>query len=145
MLDFFLAFVVLLGMMAYYGIPPTAHIVWLPVFVVLALASALGVGLWLAALNVRYRDVRYVVPFIIQVWMFATPIAYPSSLLPEKWRLLYGANPMVGVTEGFRWALLGAKTSPGPMFAMSGVVAAVLLVSGAFQFRRMERDFADVV
>lgn len=145
LLDFALAFVVLIGMMAYYGIVPTVHAAWLPLFVLLALVSALGVGLWLSALNVRYRDVRYVVPFIIQVWMFATPIAYPSSLLPDGWRLVYGLNPMVGVIEGFRWALLGTAQRPGPMVAVSVCVALMLLVTGAFQFRRMERDFADVM
>ena len=104
--DFLLAFVVLLGMMLYYGLVPTLNVFWLPLFVLLALVTSLGVGLWLSALNVEYRDVRYVVPFITQFWLFATPIAYPSSLLPEPWRTIYGLNPMVGVVEGFRWALL---------------------------------------
>ncbi len=108
--DFALAFVVLLGLMAWFGVAPTGHVIWLPAFLVLALVSALGVGLWLAALNVQFRDVRYVVPFLTQFWLFATPIAYPSSLLPEPWRSLYGLNPMAGVVEGFRWALLGLDT-----------------------------------
>jgi lipopolysaccharide transport system permease protein len=143
--DFCIAFAVLLGLMAFYGIAPTANIVWLPVFVLLSIATALGVGLWLSALNVQYRDVRYVVPFVIQFWMFATPIAYPSSLLREPWRTIYGINPMAGVVEGFRWALLGTSQAPGAMFAVSALAAALMLISGAFYFRRMERTFADIV
>jgi lipopolysaccharide transport system permease protein len=103
------------------------------------------VGLWLSALNVQFRDVRYVLPFLIQFWLFATPIAYPSSLLPEPWRTVYGLNPMVGVVEGFRWALLGSGQGPGPMIAVSAVAAVVILVGGAFYFRRMEKMFADLV
>jgi lipopolysaccharide transport system permease protein len=144
-IDFFLAFVVLLGMMLYYGIMPSANIFYLPLFLVLALVTSLGVGLWLSAMNVQYRDVRYVVPFIAQFWMFATPIAYPSSLLPEPWRTVYGINPMAGVVEGFRWALLGTNTAPGPMVGVSSLAAVLILVSGAFYFRRMEKTFADVV
>jgi lipopolysaccharide transport system permease protein len=143
--DFLLAFVVLLGMVLYYGLVPTLNVFWLPLFVLLALVTSLGVGLWLSALNVEYRDVRYVVPFITQFWLFATPIAYPSSLLPEPWRTIYGLNPMVGVVEGFRWALLGTKTAPGPIIAVSSAVALVILVTGAFYFRRMEKTFADIV
>ena len=143
--DFLLAFVVLLGMLVYYGVAPAANVAWLPLFLLLALVSALGVGLWLSALNVEYRDVRYTVPFLTQFWMFATPIAYPSSLLHEPWRTVYGLNPMVGVVEGFRWALLDVQTKPGPMLAASAVAASLLLISGAFYFRRMERTFADVV
>jgi lipopolysaccharide transport system permease protein len=143
--DFILAFVVLLGMMFYYGITPTMNALWLPLFSLLALIASLGVGLWLSALNVEYRDVRYVVPFITQFWLFVTPIAYPSSLLPQPWRTLYGVNPMVGVVEGFRWALLGTKTAPGPIIAVSSTVALVILVTGAFYFRRMEKTFADIV
>jgi lipopolysaccharide transport system permease protein len=143
--DFVLAFVVLLGMMLYYGTMPTLNVLWLPLFLLLALIASLGVGLWLSALNVEYRDVRYVVPFITQFWLFVTPIAYPSSLLPEPWRTLYGLNPMVGVVEGFRWALLGTKTAPGPIIAVSSTAAVVILVTGAFYFRRMEKTFADIV
>lgn len=143
--DFCLAFVVLLGMMLFYGIHPTINILWLPLLLVLVFVTALGVGLWLAALNVEYRDVRYMLPFITQFWMFATPIAYPSSLLPEPWRTLYGLNPMVGVVEGFRWALLGTRTAPGPMIIASILATLVILVGGAFYFRRMEKTFADVV
>ena len=111
----------------------------------LAVATSLGVGFWLSALNVQFRDVRYTIPFLVQAWLFATPIAYPSSLLDEPWRTLYGINPMVGVVEGFRWALLGTDTAPGPIILVSSVVAVALLVSGAFYFRRLEKTFADVV
>jgi lipopolysaccharide transport system permease protein len=138
-------FVLLAGMMAYQGIVPTAHIVWAPLFLLLALVTCLGAGLWLSALNVQFRDVRFAVPFLTQLWMFATPVAYPSSLLSEPWRTLFGLNPMTGVVEGLRWALLDAKTAPGPMVAVSSAAAAALLVSGAFWFRRMEKTFADLV
>jgi lipopolysaccharide transport system permease protein len=143
--DFVLAFAVLLGMMLFYGILPTVNIVWLPFFVLLIFITALGVGFWLSALNVQFRDVRFTVPFLTQFWLFATPIAYPSSLLSEPWRTLYGINPMVGVVEGFRWALLGAETAPGPIIVVSALVALASLVGGAFYFRRMEKTFADVV
>ena len=143
--DFVLAFVVLLGMMLFYGIVPTTAVAWLPLLLLLALVTSLGVGLWLTAMNVQFRDVRYAVPFLIQAWMFATPIAYPSSLLDEPWRTLYGINPMAGVVEGFRWALLGTETAPGSIVLVSALVAVGLLISGAFYFRRMEKTFADVV
>ncbi|MEZ4863294.1 MAG: ABC transporter permease [Caldilineaceae bacterium] len=145
LVDFALAFVILLGMMAFYGIAPTTNVLWLPFFLLLALITALGVGLWLAAMNVQFRDVRYTVPFLVQAWLFATPIAYPSTLLAEPWRTLYGVNPMAGVVEGFRWALLGTAQAPGPIVAVSALVAILLLVSGAFYFRRMEKAFADVI
>jgi lipopolysaccharide transport system permease protein len=132
-------------MMAWHGVPLTVHILWLPLFALLAFVTALGVGLWLSALNVEYRDVRYVVPFLLQFWMYATPIVYPSSLLKEPWRTVCGLNPMAGVVEGFRWALLGANTRPGLLIAVSSVMALLLLLSGAFYFRRMERTFADLV
>jgi lipopolysaccharide transport system permease protein len=132
-------------MLAWRGVPLTANALWLPAFLLLAFVTALGVGVWLAALNVEYRDVRFTVPFLIQFWMYATPIAYPSSLLPEPWRTLYGLNPMAGVVEGFRWSLAGAKTQPGPMILVSAAVALLLLITGAFYFRRMERVFADIV
>src|SRR6266545_3361315 len=144
-IDFLLAFVVLLGMMLYYGVVPTLNVLWLPLFVLLALVTSLGVGLWFSALNVEYRDVRYVVPFITQFWLFVTPIAYPSSLLHEPWRTIYGLNPMVGVVEGFRWALLRTNTAPGPIIAVSSGAAILILVTGAFYFRRMEKTFADIV
>ena len=143
--DFGLAFIVLLGMMLYFGIVPTMNVIWLPILLLLALVTSLGIGLWLTAMNVQFRDVRYVVPFLVQAWMFATPVAYPSSLLDEPWRTLYGINPMVGVIEGFRWALLGTKTAPGPIIIVSALVAAGLMISGIFYFRRMEKSFADVV
>lgn len=143
--DFVLAFAVLLLLMLYYGIVPTVNVLWLPFFLLLALITSLGTSLWLSTMNVQFRDVRYTVPFITQVWLFATPIAYPSSLLSEPWRTLYGINPMAGVVEGFRWALLGTDTGPGPIILVSTTAALVLLVSGAFYFRRMEKTFADVV
>jgi lipopolysaccharide transport system permease protein len=145
LVDFALSLVVLLGMMAFYGIAPSWRALAILPLIGLAVLTSLGAALWLAALNVEYRDVRYVVPFLTQVWLFATPIAYPSSLLPEGWRMLYAINPMVGVVEGFRWALLGAGTAPGPLILVSVLVALALLVSGAFYFRRMEATFADVV
>ncbi|UCC85351.1 MAG: ABC transporter permease [Gemmatimonadota bacterium] len=145
LVDFVIAFAVLLGMMLFYGVYPTGNIVWLPLLLVLAFATALGVGFWLSALNVQFRDVRYVTPFMVQFWLFATPIAYPSSLLEEPWRTLYGVNPMVGVVEGFRWALLGTDTAPGPIILVSSLVAFGLLVGGAYYFRRLEKTFADVV
>jgi lipopolysaccharide transport system permease protein len=145
MVDFVLAFIVLLGMMLYYGMLPTINVVWLPAFCLLAFVTSLGVGLWLSAMNVRFRDIRYIVPFVTQFWMFATPIAYPSSLLSEPWRTLYGLNPMVGVIEGFRWGLLGTDTAPGGIIIISSLMAMAILVSGAFYFRRAEKSFADIV
>jgi lipopolysaccharide transport system permease protein len=144
-IDFILAFVVLLGMMLFYNAVPTSAIVWMPFFVLLALTTALGVSFWVTAMNTQFRDVRYAVPFVVQAWMFATPIAYPSSLLQEPWRTLYGINPLAGVVEGFRWALLGTDTSPGPIIIVSALMSVSFLVSGAFYFRRMEKTFADVV
>jgi lipopolysaccharide transport system permease protein len=145
LVDFVLAFAVLLGMMMVYHIWPTANIIWLPLLLLLSFVTALGVGLWLSALNVEYRDIRYIVPFLTQFWMFLSPVVYPSSLLSEPWRTLYALNPMVGVLEGFRWALLGSGAGPGPMIGLSAIVSVLLLVTGAFYFRRMERNFADVV
>jgi lipopolysaccharide transport system permease protein len=143
--DFVIAFAVLLVMMGFYGIRPALTTLWLPVFFGLAFVTALGAGLWLSAINVQYRDVRYTLPFVVQFWMYATPIAYPSSLMSEPWRTIYGINPMVGVVEGFRWALLGTANAPGPMLAVSSAAALLMLVSGAVYFRRMEARFADVV
>ena len=142
--DFGIAFLVLIVLMLVYGIIPTVAIVFLPLFLLLALTTALGVGLWLSALNVEYRDIRYAVPFLVQVLLFASPVVYSSTLLDEPWRTLYGINPMVGVIEGFRWALLGT-TPPGPMLFISVLAAIAFLVSGAMYFRRMEKSFADVV
>ncbi len=145
LVDFGIAFVILLGMMVYYGITPTAAVFTLPFFLIVALGTALGVGLWLSALNVQYRDVRYAIPFLTQFWLFATPIAYPSSLVPEPWRFFFGLNPMAGVVEGFRWALLGTAHAPGLMLVVSVAAVLALLVGGLYYFRQMEKTFADVV
>jgi lipopolysaccharide transport system permease protein len=145
LVDFGVAFVLVIGMMAYYGVHPGWEIVTLPLFIIVELATALGVGLWLSALNVQYRDVRYTIPFLVQFWMFASPVVYSSTLVPTRWRPLYGLNPMAGVVEGFRWALLGKQPAPGAMFAVSLLVVMVLLVSGLYYYRRMEKNFADVV
>jgi lipopolysaccharide transport system permease protein len=144
--DFLLSLIVLVGMMLYYSIYPSAiSLLWLPLFLLLALVSSLGVGLWLSALNTQYRDVRYIVPFITQIWLYATPVVYPTNLLPDRWRLIYGLNPMVGVVEGFRWALLNSGNRPDATILISAAMAVFLTFSGAFYFRRTERVFADVV
>lgn len=143
-IDFGIALIILIGMMFYYGYIPTVNVLWLPVFILLAMVTALGVGLWLSAINVRYRDVRYVIPFLTQLWLFASPVVYSASLVPERFRALYGINPMAGVIEGFRWVLLGTEP-PSSMLLVSVVVVLVVLVSGAFYFRRSEKTFADVV
>jgi lipopolysaccharide transport system permease protein len=145
LVDFCISFTVLLGLMLHYRIRPTHNLIFLPFLLFLAFVTALGAGLWLSALNVRFRDVKYALPFITQAWMFATPIAYPSTLLHGVWKQVFALNPMVGVVEGFRWALLGTKTAPGPMIAASGLTAVMVLVGGAFYFRRMEKSFADLV
>lgn len=143
--DFGLAFIMLIGMMFYYGMAPTVNVLWLPLFLILASMTSLGASLWLSAMYVQFRDIRHIVPFLTQIWLFATPIVYPSSLLPEPWRTLYGINPMAGVIEGFRWALLGSGHAPGPIIIVSSLAAVALMLSGAFYFRRMEKTFADVV
>ena len=145
LVDFAIAFLVLVGLMFYYGFVPTLATLTLPMFILLALATALGVGLWLSALNVQYRDVGHAIPFLVQAWLYASPVAYAASLIPERWQALYAINPMVGVIEGFRWALLGTGPGPGPMLAVSSGITLVLLISGALYFRRMEKTFADVV
>ena len=145
LLDFLVAFVVLIGMMMYYHIRPTAAVWTVPLFLLLAVGAALGVGLWLSALNVQYRDVRYTIPFLTQFWLFLTPVAYPSTLVPVSWRALYGLNPMAGVVEGFRWALLGKTEGPGALLAVSVTIVVLVLVGGLYYFRRMEKTFADVV
>ena len=145
LVDFAIAFVILLLMLFVYGIVPGWQIVTLPAFILLAIMTALAVGLWLSALNVQYRDVRYTINFLIQFWLFATPVAYPSSIVPPQWRVLYGLNPMVGVVEGFRWCLLAKRESPSALVLVSALVVSVLLVGGLFYFRRMEQQFADVV
>lgn len=144
--DLGLSFLVLLGMVWWYGWRvDVSAVFWTPLLALLAVLTALGTGLWLSALNVRYRDVQHVVPFMTQLWLFATPIAYPSSLLPEPWRTVYALNPMVGVVEGFRWAILGLGGAPAAILTVSAFTALVILVSGAFFFRRVERTFADTV
>ena len=144
--DFALAFLVLIGMMIYYGVRPT-DVVWtLPLFLLLALVTALGVGLWLSALNVQYRDVGYVTPFLLQAWMYASPVVYSATLIPEGWaRIAYGLNPMAGVVQGFRWAILGVGEPPSGLIIISVLMALFLLISGMLYFKRMERTFADVV
>jgi lipopolysaccharide transport system permease protein len=144
LVDFAVSFVVLIIMMVYYGFEPTLYIVFLPLFLLLALATSLGVGLWLSALNVKYRDFQYMVPFLIQIWMFASPVVYASSLVPASLRVWYGLNPMAGVIEGFRWALLGSG-APSAMVLVSVGMVIVLFVSGMFYFRRMEQFYADIV
>jgi homopolymeric O-antigen transport system permease protein len=143
--DFACAFFVLVAMLFYYGVSLTWALWTLPLFILLAVMTSFAVGLWLSALNVEYRDVRYVVPFLAQFWFFVSPVAYPSSLVPERWKVLYSLNPMVGVVEGFRWALLGKTEAPGPWVAVSLVVTLVLFIGGLYYFRRMEKTFADVV
>jgi lipopolysaccharide transport system permease protein len=145
LLDFMVSFLLLLAVMGWYQISPSWRLLALAPLLILALATALGVGLWLATLNVRYRDVRYTVPFLSQILLFATPVAYPASMVPERWRPLLGLNPMAGVVEGFRWALLGVGQVSGGLLAIASAVAGMLLVSGLFYFRRMERGFADVI
>jgi lipopolysaccharide transport system permease protein len=145
LVDFMLAFGMLLLMCLKYHVRPTHNVIWLPGFVLLAFMTSLGVGLWLSALNVKYRDVKYAVPFLSQFWMFATPIAYPASLVSPQWRPLFGLNPMAGVVEAFRWAVLGTHTAPTAMIGISFLMAALILVSGMFYFRRMEKTFADRV
>lgn len=145
LVDFGIAMSVLVGMMFYYGIVPGLAILTVPLFICLALLTAFSIGIWLSALNVQYRDVRYTIPFLTQIWLFATPVAYPSSLLPEPWRSLYGLNPMAGVVEGFRWALLGSGNAAGSLVAVSVGVTVVLLIGGLWYFARMERTFADFI
>jgi lipopolysaccharide transport system permease protein len=145
LLDLGLALAVLGIGLLYYGVGLTIQTPLALAFLGLVVLTLMGAGLWLSALNVQYRDVRYVVPFLTQFWMFATPVAYPSSLLDEKWRFLYGLNPMAGAIEGFRWALLPTNQQPGPMLPVSIAVAFLLFITGLFYFRRVEKSFADVV
>jgi lipopolysaccharide transport system permease protein len=144
LVDFAVSFSILVIVMAYFGFIPTMNVIFLPLFILLGLATSLAIGLWLSALNVQYRDFQYTIPFMIQLWLFASPVVYPASLVPESVRFLYGLNPMAGVIEGFRWALLGTEM-PGAMILVSVSVVVVLLVSGAFYFRKMEQYYADVV
>lgn len=143
--DFAFAFLILLGMMVWYGIVPTPRLLILPFLLLLALLAAFGIGLWLSALNVRYRDVNYIIPFVVQVWLYASPVAYSSTLIPAQWQWLYGLNPMVGVIEGFRWALLGTSWTPGGLVLISTFVVFLVLLAGLVYFHRMEDTFADIV
>jgi lipopolysaccharide transport system permease protein len=145
LVDFATAFVLLIVVALYFGVSLSLTLLTIPIWAFLALLTALSVGLWLSALNVKYRDVRYTVPFVSQLWMFATPVAYPTSIVPESWRAVYALNPMVGVVDGFRWALFGVTPPPGITVVVSSIVVAVLLVGGLHYFRRMERTFADIV
>jgi lipopolysaccharide transport system permease protein len=145
LLDFAISFAVFLVLLLYYHVTPTGAVIWLPGFTLLAVLTALGVGLWLSALNALYRDVRYVVPFLVQFWMFASPVVYPSSLVSEKWRWLYGLNPMAGVIEGFRWALTGHGQPPGILLAASSVAVVFLVLSGLVYYHAVEGTMADVV
>jgi lipopolysaccharide transport system permease protein len=145
LIDFVITFILLLLLAGYYGIVPGLPLLTIPLWTLLAVMTALAVGLWLSALNVRYRDVRHTVPFLIQIWLFATPVAYPTSLVPEQWRALYALNPMVGVVDGFRWAVLGTSDPPRLTAAVSVVTVMLLMTGGLFYFRRMERTFADLV
>lgn len=142
--DFLIAFVVLLGLMLFYHVQITLMILTVPLFLLMTIMTALGVGFWLAALNVLYRDVNYLLPFMNQIWLFVSPIVYSSSMVPEKWQLIYALNPMKGIIDGFRWALLGSA-KPGPTFFISLGMAFILLISGMLYFRRMERTFADMI
>jgi len=144
MVDFAIAFTILIALMFYFGYLPTVRILSLPLFLLLAIMTSLAAGMWLSAINVRYRDVRFAVPFLVQLWLFASPVVYGSSLIPEQFQVLYGLNPMAGVIEGFRWALLGTNP-PGALMTVSVIIVIFLLISGMFFFQRMEKTFADVI
>lgn len=153
LVDFSIAFLVLLGMMVYYNFSPNSdyhiYLSWrwltLPLFILLAIVTSLGVGLWLSALNVLYRDINYILPFLTQFWLFVTPVAYSATMFSERWQFIISLNPMTGVVEGFRWALLGSEPGPGPLMAISVGISLILLVTGLYYFRRMERNFADLI
>ncbi len=146
LVDFVIAFVILIGLMIYYRVTPSVNVIWaLPAFLLLAIITALGVALWLAAINVQYRDVNYALPFMTQFWLFATPVAYSSLLISPKWRLVYSLNPMAGVVNGFRWALLGVGTGPDAGLWISVAIAVLILIGGLFYFRNMEKTFADTI
>jgi lipopolysaccharide transport system permease protein len=145
LVDFGVSFVMFVVLMVYYGIRPTPALLWFPAFILLAVLTALGVGLWLSALNALYRDVRYVLPFLVQFWLFASPVAYPASLVPQKWRWLYGLNPMAGVIEGVRWSLTGRTSPPGRLIFVSSAAVLIFVVSGVAYFQKVETTVADVV
>jgi lipopolysaccharide transport system permease protein len=145
LVDFAIAFLILIVLMIYYRITPGATVWWLPIFLLLAIVTALGVALWLSAINVQYRDVNYVLPFLTQFWLFLTPVAYSAKVISAKWQIVYSLNPMAGVVNGFRWALLGTNTGPNLNMAVSAAISLVVLISGVFYFRSMERTFADTI
>lgn len=145
LIDFLVTLVVLLGLLFYYQVMPDWRLITLPFFLLITSLAAIGVSLWLSALNVRYRDFVYALPFLIQLWMYASPVAYSTSIIPEKWRWLYSFNPAVGFIEGFRWSLLGQSTLTLLMVVLSSIVSVLLFVSGVYYFRRVERSFADVI
>jgi lipopolysaccharide transport system permease protein len=145
LVDFVLAFAVLIAMMFFFGVVPGWTILWLPPFILLAVATSLALSLWFSAMNVRFRDVKHAIPFLIQIWLFLTPIAYPASLVPERWKILYGLNPLAGVVEGFRWALFAGEAPSAPMLAASATAVVALLVGGLFFFKKVEQRFADII
>jgi homopolymeric O-antigen transport system permease protein len=145
LVDFGVSFLMFVAMMLYYRMRPGVNVLWLPAFLLLAVLTALGVGLWLSALNAIYRDVKYVMPFLVQFWLFASPVAYPSSLVPAKWRWLYGLNPMAGVIEGFRWSLAGSRKAPGGLLLVSSGMVLLILLGGIAYFQKMETTVSDVV
>jgi len=146
LVDFAIAFVILIGLMFYYQVTPAWNVIWtLPFFLLLAIITALGVALWLSAVNVKYRDVNQALPFLTQFWLFATPVAYSSSVISEKWQILYSLNPMAGVVNGFRWALLGSGNGPDITLWVSATISILILISGLFYFRSMEKTFADTI
>lgn len=146
LVDFVIAFVILIGLMIYYRVMPSINVIWsLPLFILLTIITALGVALWLSAINVQYRDVNYALPFMTLFWQFLTPVFYSSTLISDKWQLVYSLNPMAGVVNGFRWALLGTNTGPGPGMAISVIIAIIILIGGLFYFRNMEKTFADTI
>ena len=146
LVDFAIAFVILIGLMLYYQVTPAWHLLWtLPLLLVMTVVTALGVALWLSAINVKYRDVNQALPFLTQFWLFATPVAYSASVISAKWQLVYSLNPMAGVVNGFRWALLGSGNGPDLSFWVSALISVVILISGLFYFRSMEKTFADTI
>ena len=145
LIDFAIAFAILVGMMAWYRIAPTKGVLALPLFIGIAMLAALGVGTWFTALNVRYRDVKFVIPFLVQIWMYASPVAYSTSLIPEKWQWIYGLNPMVGVIEGFRWAMLGKAAPSITLLLIPSLIIIAILISGLYYFKKMEKTFADII
>jgi len=144
-MDYAISLVILGALMFLFHVPISANVVWLPFLSVMAVATALAVGIWLSALNVRFRDVRHTVPFLVQVWLFVTPVVYPATLIPDRWRVLYALNPMVGVVEGIRWSAVGVGSAPGVLMAVSGFATLVILLGGLAFFQKVERTFADVI